>query len=294
MIAKEGEITGHSGAIYDLAKFENAIFSASADGYIARWNLDTLQQDSFAIKCTTPPYSVAVTDSHLWFGLSSGDIHVIDLAEKKEIKFFQQHRSAIFSIVSIPSKNIVLVADADGNLSAWDSTNLSLLLFLPLNCGKIRKINVREDGEVFVVHGQDEKIRIFETQQFNEIVTLKGHELGANCSVFSKSDKNILISGGKDGHLKIWDWSSEKLLEAIPAHNFALYDLAILPFGNSLLSASRDKSIKLWDASTFHFQQKMELKQGGHKHSVNSICPIDNERFATCSDDRKIILWKIT
>lgn len=292
MLSKTGEISGHSGSIYDLAISGNHLYSASADGYIARWSTDKLEQDSFAIKCTTPPYSLAVAKNKLWFGLSSGDIHVVDLVEKVEVKFYQQHKKSVFSIVHIPQKGLIVGGDADGNLSIWSDDKLNLLLFLPLDCGKIRKINVKPDGSLFVVHGKDEKIRIFETEFFNEIATLRGHENGANCSIFSTSKENQLISGGKDGLLKVWDWQNEKLLQSIPAHNFAIYDLSTSSNGETLVSVSRDKSIKIWREKDLSFIQKIENKNGGHKHSVNSIIKDETGRFYSCSDDRKIIRWE--
>lgn len=294
MIHKIGEYTGHSGAIYDLAVSENYVFSASADGYLVRWNLSDFSQDNFVVKCSAPPYSLSELNGFLWFGLSSGDLHVVHLKEKREVKFFQQHRSAIFSVRSIPQKNLILVADADGNLSVWDNERLDLVLFLPLKCGKIRKLNIHPSGDYLVVHGQDGMLRIFETDHFNEIHTFFAHENGATCSVFSPTDPNMLISGGKDGHLKQWDWSHEKLLKSIPAHNFAIYDVAVLSDKKTLISCSRDKSIKIWNLPNLQFQEKIEAKTGGHKHSVNALCLLDDNQFLSSSDDKRIIKWKMS
>lgn len=293
MLRKSGEIIGHSAPIYDLTIHRDHLYSASGDGFVARWNIKDLTQDTFSIKCSKPPYSLVAANGHLWFGLSNGDMHVIDLEQKTEIKYFQQHRHAIFSLVSISQKNLILAGDADGNLSIWDDHLSKLLLILPLNCGKIRKINVHPDGSLFVVHGQDELIRIFETTNFNELVTLQGHENGANCSTFSVVDSKLLYSGGKDGLLKIWDWQNEQLLKSIPAHNFALYDIIEIPEKHDFVTISRDKSIKVWHTQDLEFQQKIESKQGGHKHSVNAIQCLHESRLYTASDDRKIIQWDV-
>jgi WD40 repeat protein len=292
---KIGEIQEHSGAVYDITLDKNFIYSASADGYVARWSLDTFAQDNFAIKCTSPPYSLEfdAKNRNLWFGLSSGDLHVVNVDTKTEIKFFQQHKTGIFSIHFLPQKNFIIAGDADGNLSIWDSNKLSLLLFLPLNCEKIRKIKSSPDGKLIVINGLDEKIRVFETEGFNEISTLSGHKEGACCSFFlpSKTDGSIIISGGKDGHLKEWNWQTEKIIQAIPAHNFAIYDFIVLNNTTHFISASRDKTIKVWNVEDLSFVQKLDLKSGGHKHSVNSLVKVDENRFISCSDDRKIILW---
>ena len=231
MFYKTGEISGHAAAVYDISLDAPFLYSASADGFVARWNIHSLQQDNFAIKCTSTPYSLAFDRIHrnLWFGLSNGDLHVISVDSKTELKFFKQHRVGLFSLCAIPQKNIVIAGDAEGNLSIWHAEKLELLLFLPLNCGKIRKIRTNADGTLFSIQSLDDKIRVFETNGFNEISTLAGHQEGACCAFFSPQQENeILISGGKDGHLKKWHWPTEKLNQAIPAHNFAIYDFALL------------------------------------------------------------------
>ena len=98
------------------------------------------------------------------------------------------------------------------------------------------------------VHCQDETIRIFETVGFNEIITLPGHQNGSNCSLLVNE---TLISGGKDGQIKKWDWRNEKLESSLPAHYYAVYDLISLGSNENrvLISCSRDKTIKVWDSN---------------------------------------------
>jgi WD40 repeat protein len=287
-------IEGHGGAIYDILADERFIYSASADKFVTRWKIESGEQDSFAIKTEVAPYSIGLdsTNQHLWIGLANGDIHVIDLKSRLEVKYFQQHKKAVFSIFHLAKSNQVIAADADGNLSVWDSEKLKLLVLLPLNCGKIRHISSDITDELLFLHCQDDKIRILETKGFNEIITLPGHEKGSYCSYLNENSHS-LISGGKDGHLRIWNWQDEKLLDAIPAHNYGIYDLIGLPEKNVLISVSVDKTIKLWQLDNLEFQQKVELKNGGHKHSINRVISLPNNQIATCSDDKKIILWNI-
>jgi hypothetical protein len=39
--------------------------------------------------------------------------------------------------------------------------------------------------------------------------------------------------------------------------------------------------------------QKLELKTGGHKNSVNSLILFGDKLLVSCSDDSRIIVWKI-
>lgn len=294
ILEKSIEISGHSGAVYDIAAKEDFLYSCSADKFVTRWSISTGEQDSFAIKASSAVYSIALImhDNELWIGLANGDVHVIGLQNKQEIKYFQQHKSAIFSLLHLSKQNLMVCSDSEGNLSVWNAQSKSLVLLLPINCGKIRHLQTNEDESLLFLHCQDEQIRVLETAGFNEIITLDAHQNGANCSIHIQ-DSSQLISGGKDGLIKIWDLAKESLIHSYPAHNFAVYDLIDFPNHGMYLSCSRDKSIKLWGRTKHEFIQKIEAKTGGHKHSVNRLIKLNSNQFAACSDDKTISIWNI-
>lgn len=293
MFQKQKDITGHSGAVYCCLVNDGYVYSGGADHFVTRWNVETAEQDKFAIKFEFSVYSLEIINENILIvGLSSGGLHFFDLSERKEIKFFTQHTKAIFSIESNSEKNQLYVTDAEGNLSVWNTLDYSLMIYLPLDCGKIRKMSVSPSGEFIAMACQDGMIRILDSEYFNEINTINAHKDGATSILFHPLNANVLISGGKDALIKVWKWSSEELVETIVAHNFAVYDLISLDEGQFFASASRDKTIKVWNAINFSFVQKLELKIGGHRHSVNGLSSINEDEFASCSDDGSLKIWK--
>lgn len=293
LFRKQKEIIGHAGAIYTCVCRDGFIYTGSGDNYVARWNLETGEQDKFAIKFEESVYSLAFLDDNLLVvGLANGHIHIFDLDSNQEVKFFTQHTKAIFALAYNDLKNQLYVADADGNLSIWDTEKLDLLIYLPLDAGKIRDIAISRDKENFSLACQDGTIRIFESGFFNEIHTIEAHKNGTTALLYHPTDENRLISGGKDAMLRIWDLKTEKCLKEIPAHNFAIYSIQSINNGETIVTSSRDKTIKVW-SSELEFQQRLDLKTGGHKHSVNKIRQLDAERFVSVSDDKKIIVWEI-
>jgi len=285
------EISGHAGAIYACACHDGRIYTGSADNYVARWNPETGEQDKFAIQFEESVYSIAfLSENRLVVGLANGHIHVFDLNERKEIKFFTQHTKAIFAIAFNETKQQWYAADADGNLSIWDATKLEQLVYLPLDCGKVRDIAINKEGDQFTLACQDGTLRIFDTAFFNEIHTIHAHKDGATAVLYHPQHEHQLISGGKDAMLRLWDVPVEMKLKEIPAHNFAIYGIQALNNGETIISASRDKTIKTW-SSDLEFQQRLDLKVGGHKHSVNKIRSLNDHSFVSVSDDKKIIVW---
>jgi WD40 repeat protein len=292
ILQKISEFSGHSSGIYSLFLHDEKIYSASADGFIARWNTETGLQDKFAINIGKPVYALIISGNFLWAGTNVGDIYVFDLEKRIEIKHFVQHLTAIFILLVNPLKNVVYSADAEGNISVWDRLTFDLKLFIPLGCGKIRRMSVSSEGDFLTIGGQDGYIRVFETQCYNEISSFYAHQDGVSAIMFHPNKKNELYSGGKDAIIRLWDWQSGSCMKEIPAHNFVVYDLIYLPDFNYVLSASRDKTVKIW-SEDLEFIERIDQRSGGHRHSVNSIAIFSDNQFISASDDKRIISWRI-
>ena len=58
MFIKILEISGHAGAVYTGAVDQNFLYSGSADRYVTRWNIETGEQDKFAIKMDQSVYAL--------------------------------------------------------------------------------------------------------------------------------------------------------------------------------------------------------------------------------------------
>ena len=288
------ELNGHNGAIYTVDHLEKFIFTGSGDRFVAKWNLKTGIQEAFSIRCDQAIYQIKLicNKTILLIGTSSGAIHVINLSDRKEIKHFIAHNVAIFAFEEILEINQFYVGDANGNLSVWNSLSWEMMLFLPLNVGKIRCIRISNDRKSIYLACQDGTIRQFDTKNFNEINCWQAHDTGANSIIESQDNK--LYSAGKDGYIRIWELGSPPLcIKQIPAHNFGIYDLLFMQNGKSMLSISRDKSIKLWDIDSMKVIQKLERKHGGHSHAVNAITKISETEFVSVGDDKRLIYWDI-
>jgi len=294
VFTKIKEINGHVGAIYSCTKLDHFLFTGGADKIIAKWNIETGVQENFSIKLSASTYSIKIIkDNILAIGLSNGDLHLIDVLLKKEVKFFKQHKTSIFSVQTNLFKSHFYTSDLDGNLAIWDSKTFALLLYLPLNCGKIRSISHNSDGSCIALACQDETIRVFETQFYNEVYNSRKHKDGATSVIFHPKNNDLLISGGKDALLKVFNWRNNEVLSQFPAHNFAVYDIITFEKQNIFVTASRDKSIKIWSLDDYSFLDKIEKKDGGHQHSVNDLEVINSNTFISVSDDKKIINWEV-
>lgn len=284
-------ISGHSMAIYDVVFYNDRIYTTSADKFVVRWDLKSGEQDDFTVKLDHSAYRIALNDAgQILIGDAKGGLHFVAIKEKKEKRYLTQHQSPIFALSFNSSKKEFYSGDGDGYIAIWDANSMDLKLIIPLTCGKIRCIAVNESGEFIAVCGQDGYILVFETNFFNEIHTFRAHKDGVNCAIFLGEN---LFTGGKDAHIKKWNWKDEKQLLSIPAHNYAVYDFSIINDSGTLVSASFDKTIKLFNTSDLNIIKRLEAKDKGHKHTVNRLAKINESEFISVSDDRNIIHWRI-
>ncbi len=292
--------TGHHGAVYALiaAEHPGTFFSGSGDGHVVRWDLRFPDKGEVVVDVGKAVFTLHLTKDRrtLFVGHEAGGLHVIDLKEREETQLFKVHRKGIFSIVALPGDRIA-VAGGDGSISVWKSgtsasgsATLDLQRQIPLCEEKVRGFALNAKRTLLAVACGDGSVRVLDTKNFNETHTLAAHEGGCN-SVAWHPRKPVLVSGGKDGHLRTWNSDDKfRALHAITAHKGSIYCVAFNASGSLCATSSRDKSAKLWDANSFDPVVKLDVCSKGHTHSVNALLWL-GEELLTSSDDKRIIRW---
>ncbi len=59
----------------------------------------------------------------------------------------------------------------------------------------------------------------------------------------------MVVSGGNDTTLKVWDLEAGRELRSLTGHHGSVRTVAITPDGRAALSGSQDGTLKLWDLS---------------------------------------------
>ncbi|MEM1215245.1 MAG: WD40 repeat domain-containing protein, partial [Bacteroidota bacterium] len=123
------------------------------------------------------------------------------------------------------------------------------------------------------------------------------HDNSVFCLRYHPQKTAILLSGGRDAQLKAWDLSPTPptLVNGQSAHWYTLNDLCFSPDRRYLLTASRDKTIRIWDATNYRLLRTLNAaRDGGHINSVNRLLWLPNTNyFASAGDDRSIIIWQL-
>lgn len=283
----------HAGSLYAVcySKKLDLIFTGGVDNIVASWDPITFENTDFSIKTSSTIVSLTVVnEDHLMIGLFNGDIHIIDLLNRKEIKFITHHKNGIYASLYIPQKNMLVLGSGDGMLSIWDGDNYDLLLSKNLSDAKIRAI--ANDGEEVYIGTSEGGLYLIDT---NELTLKKSYQInneGIN-SLCLLPEKNAMIIGGKNAHLNVFSFAKGEVILDIPAHNWAIYKLLLID--DVLYSCSRDKCIKEWDSQSLDLIKRYSYPEyKAHTHSVNNMIYIKEHNYlVSVGDDKSICYWKV-
>lgn len=296
-IQKLAQLTGHSSSVYGLCEgpTSNIFFSGSSDGVVAEWDMENTEKAKIAVKIETAVYSVEFIREKkiLLIGNGIGGVHIVDYIQKKEIKLLQLHKAPVFDIKYSKKNNCFYTASSDGSI-AIVSMDDYYTVQIKLCPEKARQLNLNLDESLLAVACGDGSVRIFNTLTFKQENTITAHNLSSNAICFHP-DKNLLISGGRDAIVNIWDIKQDyELVQTIPAHNYAIYSIGFSPDKKLMATASRDKTVKIWNAESFDLIKRLDNKSSkGHLNSVNRLMwEKETGKLITTGDDRSIILWQ--
>ncbi|KAJ1551077.1 protein with putative role during mitosis, partial [Cladochytrium tenue] len=159
------------------------------------------------------------------------------------------HRSPVTAVAFHPTFSLVASASEDATVKLWD----------------------------------------YESGEFER--TLKGHTKAVEGVAFDRSEKgaHLIASCSADLSIKIWDAQADfTCIKTLQGHDHSVSSVAFVFPGDHLISASRDKTIKVWEIATGYCIKTLY----GHDDWVRkAVASEDGKLIASCSNDQTVRVW---
>lgn len=286
--------TGHQGPVYALSNDDAAgttFLSGSGDGLVVRWSAADPPDGIPVARIGRAIFSLRRQGSLLWVGDEDGGVHSIDLQHAQELFFSHTHRKGVFRFQPLADGRMA-AAGGDGRLSLWAAGGSigEPLRTIPVSAGKLRDLALDPLTGDLVVASADGMVRWLRGVDLNEVRTIEAHPSGV-ASIAFLPGKEALLSGGKDGHLRVWVPARDTPLVDLKVHTGAIYGVIPGADGAWFATIGRDRTVKFWDAHTLEPMARVERGSSGHTHSVNAGLAI-GDRLITAGDDRALMAWK--
>lgn len=296
-IEKIDNFTGHRDCIYSLAEgtSSNTFFSSGGDGTVVEWNTDSPDLGKPFVKIHNSSYAMH-HDTHigrLYLANNFEGIHEIDTRTKKEVRSLNLGKVSFFSIKS--HEGDLFVGDLSGIIQVIDKESLKLKKQIKGSEKSARSIAINTKSNELAVAFSDHKIRIFDLSTFQLKFELQGHANSVFALQYTK-DGEELISGSRDAHLIAWSVNHHyEMIQNVPAHIYAINDIILLKEEKLIITASMDKSIKVWDEKNLKLLKVIDkARHAGHGTSINKLLWLpEKKRLLSASDDRSISMWKL-
>jgi platelet-activating factor acetylhydrolase IB subunit alpha len=145
---------------------------------------------------------------------------------------------------------------------------------------------------------EDTTIKIWDWELGELERTVKGHTKGVlDVDFGGPRGGTLLASCSSDLTIKLWDPSDDyKNIRTLPGHDHSVSAIRFIPSGaagapssgNLLVSASRDKSLRIWDVTTGYCVKTIR----GHADWVRDVTPsFDGRWLVSAGNDQTARLW---
>jgi WD40 repeat protein/uncharacterized caspase-like protein len=123
--------------------------------------------------------------------------------------------------------------------------------------------------------GAQERTRI-------EVVPQLAHSGDVSAGAFTRDGGHVL-TGSKDGTLKLWEIATTRLVRTFVGHKGEITGVALSPDGTRALSGSKDKTIRLWDVATGRLMRTIYAHLDSHNEVSSVAFSVDGRRLLSSS-----------
>jgi len=226
------------------------IASGSADHTLAIWDAETgallrrlSGHRSWVKDCCFFPDGIRIVSAS-----SDGTLRVWDVGTGSKTAKLEGHEEEVHGCAVSPDGSLIASASIDQTLRLWDAVTGREVRTITGHSDEVTACVFSPDGGRILTASEDKTLRLWRVADGEEIYRFKGHTWSINGCAFSPDGS--LILGVEGWRALLWDVSSGAVVTEFRGHSDGLLTAcAFSPDGAVVATASKDKTIILWDAT---------------------------------------------
>lgn len=243
--------------------------------------------------------NISFSGNDKWLASASSDetVMIWDVETGELMKTLTGHTDQVIGVYFSQDDSCTFVASTsfDKTVKLWDIRLGSEVKTLRGHIQQTNGVAYSYDGKFLASCSDDKTIKIWSTDITTKVPvqTLIGHTAPILTVLFS-FDSKWLASADEVGDIFIWKMPEGKLIKKITAHEELIQDITFAEDNRRLVSASLDKTVKMWDID--NFKCLMVFNAGVEVWSVDMVsdastiilgCADGTVRFLTPEGEKK-------
>jgi WD40 repeat protein len=209
----------------------------------------------------------------------------------KEVRNFDGHTGAIFSLAFSPDSGRLATASLDHTVKVWDVKKGSALLTYKGHSGWVEGVALGAGGRLIASAGADGTVRVWRADSGKDQFLLGGTRQSERTKAHmrSESPKGGATAEGARTQAKVWNAATGQAVLSLRGQTHVLVQVAFAPDGKRL-AASQGKVVQVWDVDTGREGPTLH----GHTDLVRGLAfDPDGKHLASASYDQSLIVWEL-
>jgi WD40 repeat protein len=234
-----------------------------------------------------PPESTAAPESTEVFPATPtipAEASPVPEAPPQELK---GHQRDVWGVDFSPDGKTLATGSSDRTARLWDVATVKEIAVFSGHTDAVGGIAFSPDGKTLLTGSSDKTARLWDVASGATVQIFSGHTGGVDAGGFSPDGKSIVTAGSYDLTARIWDVASGETLHILTGHSELVIRAAYSPDGKYVLTASVDRTARLWDPAT-----GTEVRVFDHPNVVSAtVFSPDGRYIVTGCEDNVTRLW---
>lgn len=220
--------------------------------------------------------------NYVYSGGMGGKIRKWKLPELKQEESLNGHKGEVNKIVLSKSNHYLYSCGEDCKVKRWNLGDSNEELLYSHN-GSVFGLDVSDDDLLIASCAEDGSVFVFNGGKGSVEFQQRIEDSPQRCVKIAE-DKKVLVSGGDNKVVYVWESGNWDLVRVFSGHYDRITCMQISKDSKVLVTGSSDNLIKVWDLTG----EKEEITLHGHSDWVKGIV-IDNQIVHSMSDDCTIM-----
>jgi len=206
------------------------------------------------------------------------------------IMLLSGHAGEVYAAKFHPGGNLLASAGFERQILLWnvygECDNINVMSG---HTGAIVQLTFNQSGDTLYTASVDKTVGMFDSMTGQRIKRMKGHTSFVNSVDCARNDKPLVLSGGDDCQIKVWDTRRRQAVTTLN-NNYQVTAVQFNEDPTQLVTAGIDNDIKIWDTR----KNALVTEIQGHTDTVTGMqLSPDGAYVLTNAMDNTLRIWDV-